>query len=111
MNLRALAKLSHQQEAFIVWLRVVPDCEVILSIVKGEPRGAKAQEVMLPLMSDFRKDDLGTMSGAELAILAAAQDLGYGTLKIKMAAHLVQGWCIGEQSVIFTDDPGVDNST
>ena len=110
MNLRALAKLSHRQEMFIMWLRAVPDCEVLLSVAAGEPRGAKAQEVMLLAMS-FHKDDLGAMSGAELAILAAAQDLGYGTLKIKMAAHLVQGWCIGAQSVIFTKDPVVDNST
>ncbi len=110
MNLSALSNLNHQQEAFIMWLRAIPDCEVVLSVVEGSPRSAKAKGMMLPAMT-FRETELGPLSGAELAILAAAQDLGYGTIIITIAAHLVQGWHIGEQSVIFTNAAVIDNST
>jgi len=109
MNLSALAELNYRQEAFVAWLRAIPDCEVVLSVFEGQPRSAKAQGVMLPAMG-FRHVEVGPLSGAELAILAAAQDLGYGTINIKVAAHLVQGWFIGEQSVIFTETPTVDNA-
>ena len=109
MNVSTLAKLSHNQEAFIMWMRAIPDCEVILSVSEGQPRSAKAKGVMLPTMT-FRHDEVGSLSGAELAILAAAQDLGYGTINITMAAHLVQGWCVGEQSVIFNKSAVIDNS-
>lgn len=108
VDLRALAALSYKQEAFIMWLRAIPDCDVVLSVKNGEPSAAKAQQAMLPPMT-FHHADVGALSGAELAILAAAQDLGYGTINIKIAAHLVQGWCVGEQSVIFVKDSTVDN--
>ena len=107
MHLQSFAKLSYRQEAFIAWLRAVPDCLVLLSVAQGEPRSAKAQGVMLPDMQ-FSHGDVGDISAAELAILGACQELGYGCLKITMAVHVVQGWCVDVQSVVFDKNPTVD---
>ena len=107
MHLQAFSRLTYRQEAFVAWLRAVPDCLVILSVVKGEPCSAKAQGVML-LDMQFSHNDIGDISAAELAIFGACQELGYGSLKITVAAHVVQGWCVGEQSVLFDKNSMVD---
>ena len=93
MNLAALSKLTLEQRALIALIRAWPPCKVIITVRHGEPVQTNSLGVMLrmPLDLEFPED----LHASELAVIAACQELGYGTIELDVANGVIQGWHIG----------------
>ena len=93
MKLATLSRLTIEQRALVALIRAWPPCRVIITVRGGKPVQTNSLGVMLPMPIDLDPPD--EIRAGELAVIAACQELGYGTIEMDVASGVIQGWHIG----------------